>query len=180
MEIQNKVPVSSLNHSQDRLSGPTWSEETLLHFKNNRGEKAHDNHSNCSIGIYSIGVIQCSGAVFRPRLKVCKRSWRFSAWEKSKQYPEIHDLVKYLVYWVAGTKLIFLLLLTVIIIFADAETQRISVMALVIAILSFYWRLFPLIRKMDQSGQIEPKNYSIVLGGMIFVFVTVLLIAVMM
>jgi hypothetical protein len=81
------------------------------------------------------------------------------------------------VYWVAGTKLIFLLLLTVIIIFADTETQRISVMALVIAILSFYWRLFPLIRKMDQNGQVEPKNYSVVLGVMIFVFVAVFLIA---
>jgi hypothetical protein len=87
------------------------------------------------------------------------------------------DFVKYLVYWVAGTKLIFLLLLTVIILFADAETQRICVLALIVAILSFYWRLFPLIRKMDQNGQIEPRNYSVVLGIMIFVFVTVFLIA---
>jgi len=115
---------------------------------------------------------------FAPGSKYANAVGVFSAWEKSKQYPEIHDLVKYLVYWVAGTKLIFLLLLTVIIIFADAETQRISVMALVVAILSFYWRLFPLIRKMDQSGQIEPKNYSIVLGVMIFVFVIIFLIAV--
>ena len=116
---------------------------------------------------------------FAPGSKYANAVGVFSAWEKSKQYPEIHDLVKYLVYWVAGTKLIFLLLLTMIVIFADAETQRISVMALIVAILSFYWRLFPLIRKMDQSGQIEPKNYSVVLGVMIFVFVTLLLIAVM-
>jgi hypothetical protein len=66
----------------------------------------------------------------------------------------------------------------VIIIFADAETQRISVLALIIAILSFYWRLFPLVRKMDQNGQIEPGNYSVVLGVMIFVFVVIFLIAV--
>ena len=117
---------------------------------------------------------------FAPGSKYANAVGVFSAWEKSKQYPEIHAFVKYLVFWVAGTKLIFLLLLTVIVIFADAETQRISVMALIIAILSFYWRLFPLIRKMDQSGQIEPKNYSVVLGVMIFVFVMVLLIAVMM
>jgi hypothetical protein len=103
----------------------------------------------------------------------------FRAWEKSKQDPEIHDFVRYLVYWIAGTKLIFILLLMAIILFAGAATQRISVLALVIAILSFYWRLFPLIRKMDQSGQIEPKNYSTVLGVMIFVFVILLLIAVM-
>ena len=114
---------------------------------------------------------------FAPGSKYANAVGVFSAWEKSKQYPEIHDLVKYLVYWVAGTKLIFLLLLTVIIIFADTETQRISVMALVIAILSFYWRLFPLIRKMDRTGHIEPKNYSVVLGIMIFIFVVIFLIA---
>jgi hypothetical protein len=114
---------------------------------------------------------------FAPGSKYANAVGVFSAWEKSKQYPEIHDFVKYLVFWVAGTKLIFLLLLTVIIIFADTETQRISVMALIIAILSFYWRLFPLIRKMDQNGQIEPKNYSVVLGIMIFAFVVILLIA---
>jgi hypothetical protein len=115
---------------------------------------------------------------FAPGSKYANAVGVFSAWEKSKQYPEIHDFVKYLVFWVAGTKLIFLLLLTVIIIFADTETQRISVMALIIAILSFYWRLFPLIRKMDQNGRIEPKNYSVVLGIMIFAFVVILLIAV--
>lgn len=101
----------------------------------------------------------------------------FTAWEKSKQYPEIHDFVKYLVYWVAGSKLIFILLLIVIIIFADPQTQQFSVLALIIATLSFYWRLFPLIRKMDQKGNIEPKNYSVILGIMIFVFIVVFSIA---
>ena len=115
---------------------------------------------------------------FAPGSKYANAVGVFSDWEKSKQYPEIHDFVKYLVYWVAGTKLIFLVLLTVIIMFADPETQRISVMALIIAILSFYWRLFPLIRKMDQNGQIEPKNYSVILGVMIFVFIIIFLIAV--
>jgi hypothetical protein len=132
------------------------------------------------IAISGFILLELSNVValyFAPGSKYANAVGVFSAWEKSKQYPEIHDLVKYLVYWVAGTKLIFLLLLTVIIIFADAETQRISVMALVIAILSFYWRLFPLIKKMDQNGQVEPKNYSVVLGVMIFVFVAVFLIA---
>jgi hypothetical protein len=116
---------------------------------------------------------------FAPGSKNANAVGVFSAWEKSKQDPDIHDFVRYLVYWVAGTKLIFILLLMAIILFSDAATQRISVLALIVAILSFYWRLFPLIRKMDQSGQIEPKNYSIVLGVMIFVFVMTLLIAAM-
>ena len=115
---------------------------------------------------------------FAPGSKYANAVGVFTAWEKSKQYPEIHDLVKYLVYWVAGTKLIFLLLLAVIIIFADINTQQMSLVALIIATLSFYWRLFPLIKKMDQNGQVEPENYSIVLGIMIFVFITVFAIAV--
>lgn len=115
---------------------------------------------------------------FAPGSKYANAVGVFTAWEKSKQYPEIHDFVKYLVYWVAGTKLIFLLLLAVIIIYADSNTQQMSLIALIIATLSFYWRLFPLIKKTDRNGQIEPKNYSIVLGIMIFVFIAVFTIAV--
>lgn len=97
----------------------------------------------------------------------------FSAWEKSKQYPEIHDFIRYLVYWVAGAKLIFLLLLGVIVLFGNLDLQRLSLIALGAATLSFFWRLFPLIRKADRSGQIAPKNYSLLLGGMILLFVAV-------
>ena len=101
----------------------------------------------------------------------------FTAWEKSKQDPEVHAFVRYLVYWVAGTKLIFILLLIVICFFADVATQRLGALALALAIASFYWRLFPLIRKMDQQGQIQPKNYSRVLGVMIGAMIVALLIA---
>jgi hypothetical protein len=91
----------------------------------------------------------------------------FSAWEKSTQDPELHDFVRYLVNWVAGAKLIFLFLLGVIAFFGNPDLQRMSLVAVGLATLSFYWRLFPLIRKMDRNGQIKPNNYSIVLGGMI-------------
>ena len=56
---------------------------------------------------------------FAPGSKYANAVGVFTAWEKSKQYSEIHDFVKYLVYWVAGTKLIFLLLLAMIIIYAE-------------------------------------------------------------
>jgi hypothetical protein len=98
---------------------------------------------------------------FAPGSKYANAVGVFTAWEKSKQYPENHEFIKYLVYWVAGAKLIFLLLLATIIIFADVDTQRISLLAMSIATLSFYWRLFPLIKKMDRNEQTVPKNYSI-------------------
>jgi hypothetical protein len=115
---------------------------------------------------------------FAPGSRYANAVGIFTAWEKSKQYPEIHNFIRYLVYWVAGAKLIFLLLLAAIVLFADFNMQRMSLAALAIATLSFFWRLFPMIRKMDKDGQIEPKNYSIVLGLMIFAFIVVFLVAV--
>jgi hypothetical protein len=117
---------------------------------------------------------------FAPGSKYANAVGVFTAWEKSKQYPEIHDFIKYLVYWVAGVKLIFLFLLAVMIIFSDFDSQRMSLIALAVATASFYWRLFPLIRKMDKAGQIKPKNYSMVLGVMIFLFIAVFLTAVIL
>ena len=116
--------------------------------------------------------------IFAPGSKMANAVGVFKAWEKSKEYPEIHDFVKYLVNWVAGAKLIFLLLLAMIVIYADIDTQRMSLVALAIATLSFFWRLFPLIKKMDKDGEIDPKGYSTVLGVMIFVFIAVFLVAV--
>jgi H+/Cl- antiporter ClcA len=103
----------------------------------------------------------------------------FKAWEKSKQDIEIHDLIKYLVNWVAGTKLIFILLLIVILLTADHQTLLYIGGVLVGSISSFFWRLFPLIRKMDQKDQIEPQKYSAVLGGLILVFILIFIIAVL-
>jgi hypothetical protein len=108
---------------------------------------------------------------FAPGSKYANTVGVFNAWEKSKQYPEIHEFVKYLVNWVAGAKLIFLFLLAVIVFFASHEIQRLSLFALALATASFYWRLFPLARKMDRDGQIQPRKYSSMLGVMIFGFV---------
>lgn len=117
---------------------------------------------------------------FAPGSKRANAVGMFSAWEKSKQDPEIHDFVRYLVYWVAGAKLIFLLLLAGIVWFGDATLQRLSLLALALATLSFYWRLFPLIRKMDRQGHIAPKNYSLQLGVMIFLFILAFVAAALM
>jgi len=113
---------------------------------------------------------------FAPGSKYANAVGVFTAWEASKRDAEIHDFVRYLVNWVAGAKLIFLLLLAIIVLFGDAQVQRMSLVALAVATASFYWRLFPLIRSLDRRGQIEPKNYSTVLGIMIFVFIVMFVI----
>jgi len=103
----------------------------------------------------------------------------FKAWEKSKGDPEIHDLVKYLVNWIAGTKLIFILLLLVLLIRSDEQSLLFSGAALVLSIAAFFWRLYPLVKKMDQDGQIAPKNYSKVLGWMILAMLIVFSISIL-
>jgi hypothetical protein len=102
----------------------------------------------------------------------------FKAWEQSKAYPEIHDLVRYLTYWVAGTKLIFIALLAVIMLTASENTQRIAALVMIPCIATFYWRLFPLSRKMGQAGQFVTGNYDKVLSRMILAMLIAFSVAV--
>ncbi len=101
----------------------------------------------------------------------------FNAYEKSKKDPEVHLLVRYLINWVAGTKIIFIALLIVIIITGNETTKLFSVIALIVTIFTFYWRLYPIIKKIDNDGQITPKGYSKTLGKMISVFIIIFVLA---
>jgi hypothetical protein len=131
--------------------------------------------ASISIGFLILEATNVVALYFFPGSKYANSVGIFKAWEKSKRDPDIHNFVKYLVNWVAGTKLIFIMLLIVILYVADDQTLLFATMALVISIASFFWRLFPLIRKMDREGQINPKNYSAVLGWMIFAFILIFL-----
>ncbi len=102
----------------------------------------------------------------------------FNAYEKSKTDPEVHALLKYLVNWVAGTKLIFIVLLIVILITGSVTTKVLSIIALILSISTFYWRLYPLISNMDKANQINPKGYSKSLGKMIAGFISVFTLAI--
>ena len=116
---------------------------------------------------------------FYPGSKLANGVGVFNAWEKSKGDPEIHNFIKYLVNWVAGTKIIFILLLVVILFTADDQSLIFMAIAMVISIATFFWRLFPLIRGMDQAGEIDPKNDSMTLGGMILAFILIFLVAIL-
>ncbi|MHA1989646.1 MAG: hypothetical protein ACW981_00690 [Candidatus Hodarchaeales archaeon] len=88
-----------------------------------------------------------------------------------------HVLIKYMAYWVSGTKLIFISLLIIIMTFGDSQLQLYSLIVLILSILSFYWKLNPLMKKMDKAGQIIPEGYSKTLSHMIAMFVIVLSVA---
>ena len=129
------------------------------------------------IGFIALEFTNVVALYFAPGSKLANSVGIFKAWEKSKSDPEMHNFVRYLVNWVAGTKLIFIFLLIVILFTADQQTLILTTAALVISIASFFWRLFPLIRTMDRDDQIDPKNYSAVLGWMILALILVFSVA---
>ncbi len=129
------------------------------------------------IGFIALETTNVVALYFFPGSKYANSVGIFKAWDRSKSDPEMHNFAKYLVNWVAGTKLIFLLLLVVILVIADDRGLFYAGIALVVSISSFFWRLFPLIRTMDRAGEVEPRNYSAILGLMISVFVMVFLAA---
>ncbi|MBT3190625.1 MAG: hypothetical protein HN736_01345 [Anaerolineae bacterium] len=84
----------------------------------------------------------------------------FSGWEKSKADPEVHALVRYLVNWLAGVKMIVIALVLVIVFTAPESTLLVTAIALIITIASFYWRLYPLLCSADKAGQLSPRGHS--------------------
>jgi len=129
-----------------------------------------------SIVIIVFGVLEISNVLllyFAPESRMGNGIGVFNAYEKSKKDPEVHALVRYLINWVAGTKLIFLALLVVILITGDLHARIYSTIALILSILTFYWKLYPAIRSMDNANQITPKGYSRTLGLMILGFILV-------
>lgn len=114
---------------------------------------------------------------FKPGLKIGNGVGVFAAWERSKADPEMHQFIRYLVYWVAGAKMIFIFLLYVILLTTGEPTRMLTVAALIVSISSFFWRMFPIIRSMDKAGQLMASGYSKVLAGMIAALISMFVVA---
>ncbi len=91
----------------------------------------------------------------------------FKQWEKSKEDESQHLFARYMANWVAGSKLIFILLLIVILFNGDETLKLYALVAMIISIASYFWKLQPIIRKLDEMGEIVPKGYSYTLSKMI-------------
>lgn len=83
----------------------------------------------------------------------------------------------YLVNWVAGVKLIFLFLLAVILVIGTEQVRMWAVVAMILSIATYFWRLHPTIKKLDAMGCITPKGYSKALGWMITGFLIMFTLA---
>jgi hypothetical protein len=85
----------------------------------------------------------------------------------ARKNPDLFGLVRYLVNWVAGIKLIVIGLIVVIVFTAPANTILYVAISMIFTIASFFWRMFPMSRQFDEAGQIEPKGRSKMLGMMV-------------
>lgn len=101
----------------------------------------------------------------------------FKHWERAKADEDTYLFASYMTNWVAGTKLIFILLLIVILLTANEMAKVFSVVVMLASIATYYWRLHPIITKLDQKGQINPSGYSRTLCFMIAGFLTMFAIA---
>ena len=101
----------------------------------------------------------------------------FKLWDSSKSDEETHLLLTYMANWVAGTKLIFIFLMIVILTFGNETILFYGLIALILAILTYFWKLAPLMNEMDSKGMLQPDGYSKTLSIMISTFVIVLSLA---
>lgn len=114
---------------------------------------------------------------FKPDFKYGNGVSVFKFWEDSKKDENAHLFAKYMTNWVAGTKLIFIVLLLVVLFVGTQEIKFYSVIVMILSIATYYFRLNPIIKKLDNNGQIQPKGYSKTLQYMITGFITMFSVA---
>ena len=95
----------------------------------------------------------------------------FNTWFNAKNQKDMELFAKYMTNWVAGTKLIFIVLLLVILLTAENNTKFFAVLAMVLSIATYYFRLNSIIKKLDVMGEITPMGYSKTLWWMITGFI---------
>ena len=128
------------------------------------------------IGFLLLEISNVIVLFFIPDSKQVHGMGMFPAWEKSKSDPDVHSLMRYLTIWVAGSKLIIVALLIVLLIWGNKQLITLAGFALVISMSPFYFGLFPAMQKIDKNNQVDPKGFSVRLGFTITVLVLALLI----
>lgn len=101
----------------------------------------------------------------------------FIDWQRAKEDESMHLFAKYMANWVANVKLIFIVLLLVILFLGSDMVKVFAVIAMILSIAAYYWRLHPLMIKLDELGSLEPKGYSKTLFAMITGFMTMFSVA---
>lgn len=104
---------------------------------------------------------------FMPDSKLGNGVAVFDSWNDVKEDKVLNLFSHYMAYWVAGVKLIFIFLLMVVLLTGTKITRLWAVIVMILSIATYFWRLHPIIKKLDRMRKITPKGYSKTLGLMI-------------
>ncbi|MEG0154687.1 MAG: hypothetical protein RR678_04805 [Lachnospiraceae bacterium] len=117
---------------------------------------------------------------FAPDSKLGNGVAVFNPWFKAKEDEATELFAKYMANWVAGVKLIFIVLLLVILFVGNDITKLFAVFAMILSIATYYFRLNPIIKRLDNMGEITPKGYSktlfVMITGFMLMFSTAVVI----
>ena len=135
------------------------------------------------IAIIAFVVLESANVLilyFAPNSRLGNGVAVFNGWFKSKEDESSELFARYMANWVAGTKLIFIVLLLVILFTAGETTKLFAVLAMILSIGTYYFRLNTIIKKLDAMGEITPKGYSKTLFMMITGFMLMFSFAVVL
>ena len=107
---------------------------------------------------------------FMPDLKLGNGVAVFDSQNEVKEDKVLNLFSHYMAYWVVGVKLIFIFLLIVVLLTGTETTRVWAVVAIILSIATYFWRLHPIIKELDKMEKITPKGYSKTLGLMITEF----------
>lgn len=114
---------------------------------------------------------------FMPDSKLGNGVAVFDSWQDVKKDASLDLFAHYMAYWVAGVKLIFIFLLMMVLFTGTEVTKMWAVIAMILSIATYFWKLHPIIKKLDNMNKITPKGYSKILGSMITGFLLMFTIA---
>ncbi len=84
---------------------------------------------------------------------------------------------RYMINWVAGTKLIFIMLLLVILLTGAEDIKVYSLIVMILSIATYFVGLHPIMKKLDENNMITPRGYSKTLFINILIIIIVFLSA---
>ncbi|MFI3175534.1 MAG: hypothetical protein R3Y53_10115 [Bacillota bacterium] len=114
---------------------------------------------------------------FFPDSKIGNAIGVFNPWFSLKENESNELFAKYMVNWVASTKLIFIMLLLAIYFQGSESLKVVTMVVMIFSILAYFFRLHPTIKKLDALGEITPIGYSKILGLMITGFILMFAVA---
>lgn len=133
-----------------------------------------------SITIIIFCIIEFSNVIilyFFPDYKIANSVAIFDTWDKMKEQEDTKLFGYYMVYWVAGVKLIFIFLLLVIAFFATKLIKIFAIISMILSISTYFFKLHYIIKKLDKMGKITPKNYSKKLDKIIIFFLIMFILS---